>query len=111
MGKKNDTYFISKILEEINFIGENLCNLSYEQFKSNVFLSDSVCFRFIQISELSERLSTEFMQIHGEIPWHKMFGLRNRIVHDYGNVDLNTVYFTAKNDLPLLSKKLEEILD
>ncbi len=30
MGKKNDTYFISKILEEINFIGENLCNLSYE---------------------------------------------------------------------------------
>lgn len=44
MDKKTDIYFISKILEEIDFISENLCNLSYEQFKNNVFLSDSVCF-------------------------------------------------------------------
>ncbi len=29
-----------------------------------------------------------------------MHGMRNRIVHDYGNVDLKVVYETLKNDIP-----------
>jgi uncharacterized protein YutE (UPF0331/DUF86 family) len=35
-----------------------------------------------------------------------MYGLRNRIVHDYGNVDLNVVYETLKNDIPELLEML-----
>lgn len=36
------------------------------------------------------------------IPWNAMYGMRNRIVHDYGNVDLKVVYETLKNDIPEL---------
>lgn len=38
------------------------------------------------------------------MPWNALYGLRNRIVHDYGNVDLNVVYDTLKEDIPELLK-------
>ena len=59
-------------------------------------------FRLIQISENSKRLSERFKKEYSEIPWMAVYGLRNRIVHDYGNVDLSIIYFTLKNDIPEL---------
>ncbi|MFI3177040.1 MAG: DUF86 domain-containing protein [Eubacteriales bacterium] len=41
------------------------------------------------------------------MPWNAMYGLRNRIVHDYGNVDLNVVFETLKYDIPELLKVME----
>ena len=41
------------------------------------------------------------------IPWNALSGLRNRIVHDYGNVDLNIVYETLKHDIPELLECLK----
>ena len=41
-------------------------------------------------------------------PWNAIYGLRNRIVHDYGSVDLNVVFSTLKNDIPDLLELLGE---
>ena len=49
-------------------------------------------FRMIQISENSRKLTEEYKQKRRMIPWNAMYGMRNRIVHDYGNVDLKVVY-------------------
>ena len=59
-------------------------------------------FRLIQISENSKRLSDQFKNEYLQIPWMAVYGLRNRIVHDYGNVDLSIIYSTVKNDIPEL---------
>lgn len=40
------------------------------------------------------------------IPWTDIAGLRNRIVHDYGNVDLEVVYETLTNDIPQLKNEI-----
>lgn len=40
-----------------------------------------------------------------------MKGMRNRIVHEYGNVDLAVVYDTVKNDIPKLPNNLKEIVE
>ena len=37
-----------------------------------------------------------------KIPWHAMKGMRNRIVHEYGDVDLTIIYDTVNQDLPKL---------
>ncbi len=62
----------------------------------------------IQISENAKRLSDNYKQIHSNIPWNALSGLSNRIVHDYGNVDLNIVYETLKNDIPKLLELLTD---
>lgn len=84
--------------------------MSSEDFESNELLLDSVMFRLIQISENSDRLTPEFKEVHSDIPWHAMRGLRNRIVHDYGKVDMSIIYDTVINDLPELLRDIENIM-
>ncbi len=73
-------------------------------------LSDSVIFRLIQISENSKRLSSSLRETAIGIDWYDIFGLRNRLVHDYGNVDYSIVYMTAKKDLPNLLGNIRTVL-
>ena len=73
---KNDDYYISKIIQDLEFI---------------VLHMNNVC-----IEELNDKMN------NSNIPWNAIYGLRNRIVHDYGSVDLNVVYETLKNDIPEL---------
>ena len=66
-------------------------------------------FRLIQISENSDKLTEEFKIYHSNIPWRAMKGMRNRIVHEYGNVDMSVVYDTIIKDIPELLAELETI--
>ncbi len=43
-----------------------------------------------------------YKQQCNNIPCNALYGLRNRIVHDYGNVDLRVVFDTLKHDIPEL---------
>ena len=106
---KNDEYYVKKIISDLSFVLLHTKGLSKEQFADNEVLIDSVLFRMIQVSENSDRLSAAFRERHGEIPWRAMRGLRNRIVHDYGKVDLTVIYETVVYDLPLLLRNLENV--
>ena len=75
---------------------------------ANEVLLDSMLFRMIQISENSKKLSDEYKHQHASVPWNAVYGFRNRIVHDYGNVELDIVYETLKNDIPDLLSLLSE---
>ncbi|TVP85780.1 MAG: DUF86 domain-containing protein [Acholeplasmataceae bacterium] len=84
--KKDDLYHVEKILNDIHFLIKHTKDLSRQEFDKNEVLLDSIMFRFIQISEHIKKLSIEFKRLHQEIPWINIHGLRNRIVHEYGNV-------------------------
>jgi len=99
---KNDQYYIRKIHDDLVFIHSHMENVDSKEFSFNELLQDSMMFRLVQISESSRRLSDEYKLSHSDIPWTAVFGLRNRIVHDYGNVDLGIVYDTLKIDVPEL---------
>lgn len=45
-----------------------------------------------------------------EIPWDVMYGMRNRIVHDYFEVDLDVVWQTIQRDLPVLRPQIVHLL-
>ena len=104
---KNDAYYIQKIRKDLEFIVAHMRNVDAEELNANEVLLDSMLFRMIQISENAKKLSDEYKIVHRSIPWSALSGLRNRIVHDYGNVDLNVVYDTLKYDI---SELLEMIV-
>lgn len=62
------------------------------------------------IGEASRGLSEEFRTQHPELPWQKMVGMRNRLIHGYYDVDLDVVWETVTEDLPGLINKLENTL-
>ena len=99
---KNDAYYIDRIRKDLQFISIQMKEVDIEELNQNEVLLDSMLFRMIQISENSKKLSDEYKENNNSIPWNAMYGLRNRIVHDYGSVDLNIVYETLKNDIPEL---------
>ena len=105
---KDDVYYIQKVRNDLAFIEKHIQNVNIEELNANEVLLDSMMFRMIQISENAKKLSDGYKIIHNNIPWNALSGLRNRIVHDYGNVDLNIVYETLKYDIPELLELITE---
>ena len=99
---KNDTYYTQKIRKDLEFIVTHMRDVDIEELNENEVLLDSMLFRMIQISENAKKLSEDYKISYAYVPWNALSGMRNRIVHDYGNVDLNVVYETLKNDIPEL---------
>ena len=105
---KNDHYYLDKIKTDLAFIVAHMKDVDLQGLNENEVLLDSMLFRMIQISENAKKLTTEYKEAKSNIPWDEMSGLRNRIVHDYGNVDLDIVYETLKYDIPELLEQLDE---
>ncbi len=107
---KNDAYYCRKIADDLRFIIAHTENLAYAELAENEVLVDSIMFRLIQVSENSDRLTDDFKVRHQSIPWRAVKGMRNRIVHQYGDVDLSVVYDTVKHDIPALLDAITEAL-
>ncbi len=107
--KKDNKYYTRKIINDLAFLFEHTEGLTQAELEDDEILIDSVMFRLIQISENSDKLTDEFKAHYSSIPWRAMKGMRNRIVHEYGNVDLAVVYDTVKKDIPRLLCELKEI--
>ncbi len=63
------------------------------------------------LGEAVARLSDEFQEQHPDIPWFKIVGMRNILVHDYFKIDVNAVWSVVENDLPTLYDQIKRILD
>ncbi len=62
------------------------------------------------IGEAAGHVSDEFREMHADIPWHKMIGMRNRLVHEYFRVNYGAIWDTVKDDLPELIQLLERLI-
>ena len=101
----------SKAFENINTI-QNYCKSSdYDSFCSNTMLVEACVFNLSQMGELVKNVDDEYKKEQLGIPWHQLYGLRNRIVHDYEGVNLKLVWQIIRDDLPSLQLKLEMILE
>jgi uncharacterized protein with HEPN domain len=70
-------------------------------------LQDAVIHRLLIIGEASKRVSEATRATLPNIPWAAIAGMRNRLVHEYDEVDLDVVWDTVINSLPSLIPILE----
>ena len=103
---KNDAYYIDKIKYSIDRIDATMDGISYDEFINDSDKQDITMFHLIQISENAKKISDEYKKEHNSIPWGDIYGLRNKLVHDYGNVVLDIVYDTLTIDIPYLKNTL-----
>ena len=107
--KKNDGYYAQKAIENIVAIQNYLADKSYDEFLSDNELIDAIMFRLIQLVENIRKVSQEFKDNNPQIPWGKIIGFRNGIVHEYGNTDYEIVYETITQNLNELKCLFETI--
>lgn len=56
------------------------------------------------------QLAPDFVKAHPAVPWSQMRGMRNKVIHDYFDVDVTLVWETVKTDLPVLKQQIEVLL-
>ena len=75
---KNNAYYLNKMLIDIKFLISKTEGKTLAELEEDEVLCDSVLFRLIQISENSAKVTQEYKDIHKEIPWYQIKGLRNK---------------------------------
>jgi uncharacterized protein with HEPN domain len=109
--KKDDTVYLDHIsicIEKINrYTGE----ADYESFLKNEILQDAIIRLMGIIGEASTKISNDLKLKYNNVSWADIKGMRNRIIHDYFNVRLDVVWNTIKNELPVLSSQITQILN
>ena len=78
-----------------------------EEFLSDTKTQDSVIRRLEIIGEAARRVSEETRNAYPDLPWKEMIGMRNFLIHDYDDVDIQVVWKTVKKDLPDLLDKMK----
>ena len=83
---------------------------TFEEFTADSMLAEACIFNLSQMGELVRLYVKELRELHPGIPWHSMYNLRNRIVHDYEGIDFYMIWDIIEQDLPALQKKLSDEL-
>ena len=106
---KSDKVYINHILDAIEKI-ETYTFVGHETFMSNSHWQDAAIRQLEIIGEAAKRISHDLRKNHSDIPWRRITGLRDILIHDYMGVDLNAVWEITQHNLPELKRKVQEIL-
>lgn len=83
--------------------------IDFDGFVENSILVEACVFNLSQIGEFANKIDKDFETEHPSVPWRLLYGLRNKIVHDYEGVNLSLIWDIIKEDLPALYVQLEEL--
>lgn len=89
---------------------EHLAGSKREDLNTNRTILSAIVRELEIVGEAANSIPTTFKKKHPEIPWRQMIAMRNRLIHAYFDVDHDIVWITAKDYLPPLIQKLENLL-
>ena len=108
--KEHEKIILEKIktyaVQAVQFKG----NMDFEEFSKDAKTIAACVLNLSQIGEFVGRLDDEFLEANNQIPWRKMKGMRNRIVHDYEGIRLNIVWDVLTDFLPELVEKINNLI-
>ncbi len=105
-----DQVYLQHILDAIEKI-ESYATIGREAFIADSHWQDAVIRQLEIIGEATKRLSDGLRQRYDEIPWRRIAGLRDVLIHDYMGVDLVAVWEVTQQNLPVLKNQIQAILD
>ena len=79
-------------------------------FQADAVLQHAVMMLLTVIGESAYKVSKPIQDAHPEIPWRPSYGMRNILVHAYGDINLGKVWLAASVDVPELVRNLEPLV-
>jgi len=97
------------MLEAINRI-EKYSERGKPAFVSDELIQTYVVHNLQILGEAAAKVPAELQSQYPELPWSKMIGMRNVLVHGYFNIDLDIVWAVVEKDLYALKETITRIL-
>ena len=107
---KDNKIYLKHICDSISWIEKYTENIEIEKILSEHLIQDGVIRQLEIIEEASNKLSEEFKNHNSEIPWKDIIGMRNKLIHGYFGVDIESVWDTINKDIPELKIKIHSEL-
>ena len=98
------------MLKAIANIRECISSCTKEDFCNSERLSAEAVLGFIVLGESANRIDKAVQSRYPQIVWHRLVGMRNVLVHEYGKTNYETVWNTAANDLTTLELNIKEMI-
>jgi uncharacterized protein with HEPN domain len=107
---QRDEGYLYDILHEARTAREFVGWRTFEEFEKDKQCQYAVIRAIEVIGEAAGRISEEFREAHSEVPWRRMIGMRNRLIHGYGDIVLSTVWEVVSTSVPELIRSVEALL-
>ena len=110
MSKRKPDVYLQDIVDSIQLIEEYLDGVDENEFYQNSEKQDAVLRRLEIIGEAVKHISDDIRDKYNEIPWRKIAGMRDIIIHEYFGVTLSMIWVVTQRDLPGLKSKIMDII-
>lgn len=107
---KDDQAYFQHIVEAADKISRYVDRVSLQEFINNDMAFDAATRQIMIIGEAVTNISEQCKEDHPGIPWQKIVGMRNRLIHEYFGVDPETVWETAHIDVPQLRAYIAKLI-
>lgn len=111
MPERNLLIILDDILEAINLIEQYTNTLSIGEFQKDTKTRDATLRNLEIVGEACKLIPETIKERYDNIPWRKIIGLRNIVIHKYFGVDLDLVWYIITVQLPELKKEISNMRD
>lgn len=104
-----DELYLRHILDAIEAI-RGYVEAGEQAFRRDVMRQDAVLRRLAVVGEAVKLLSAQSLAAEAQVPWRRIAGMRDRLIHGYSNVDLDIVWRVTQVELPPLEAAVRRLL-
>ncbi|HMB19823.1 MAG TPA: DUF86 domain-containing protein [Spirochaetota bacterium] len=106
---RDSSDYINDILFEITQIKEFSSGLTYEEFSADNKTIYAIIRSFEIIGEAVKNIDPEIRDKYPDIPWKRIAGMRDKLIHEYFGVSISILWKTIQDRVPELEKKLSSL--